>query len=172
MSSTVTQLGFLAIAEEETGSAGGYLVVNAWGWPVDFRYSTAVQPNRVQQILYGPGMKEYLCAELIGKTLIEKSAAKAALVVTDSAAAAPVRRHLEVPVLVATADEPGDGFVPVPHARSSVHLSLPEEFAGDAAEVERLLTTIDRGVDLGEPFGRIREAMTEARTIGVGRPAA
>src|SRR4051812_23734213 len=50
----VNQLGFLSVLQENGGFLGGYLVTNYWGRPVEFRLSTAVQPNRVQQILYGP----------------------------------------------------------------------------------------------------------------------
>jgi hypothetical protein len=35
-----------------------------------------VQPNRVQHALYGPTLDEYLHADLIGKTLVEKTSAK------------------------------------------------------------------------------------------------
>src|SRR5687767_11333073 len=63
-------LGFLTVFAAETGFLGGYLVTNSWGRPLEFRLSTAVQPNRVQQILYGPTLAEYVCADLIGKTLV------------------------------------------------------------------------------------------------------
>ena len=68
-------LGFLTLLTDGSGVLGGYLLTNSWGRPLEFRLSTAVQPNRVQQILYGPTLTEYLHAELIGKTLIEKTSA-------------------------------------------------------------------------------------------------
>ena len=46
-------LGFLTVVQDAGGYLGGYLVTNAWGRPLEFRLTTAVQPNRVQQILYG-----------------------------------------------------------------------------------------------------------------------
>ena len=39
-------LGFLTVFAEGTGFLGGYLVTNSWGRPIEFRLSTAVQPNR------------------------------------------------------------------------------------------------------------------------------
>ena len=65
-------LGFLTILQEPAGTLGGYLVTNPWGRPVEFRLSTAVQPNRVHQILYGKTLRAYVCAELIGKALEAK----------------------------------------------------------------------------------------------------
>ena len=66
-------LGFLTVLHENAGYVGGYLVTNQWGRPLEFRLSTAVQPNRVQQILYGGTLLSYICADLIGKTLVDKA---------------------------------------------------------------------------------------------------
>ena len=40
-------------------------MTNLWGRPLEFRLSTAVQPNRVQQILYAATLAEYVCGELV-----------------------------------------------------------------------------------------------------------
>jgi hypothetical protein len=165
-------LGFLSIVQDSSGLTGGYLVTNAWGRPLEFRHSTAVQPTKVQQILYGPTLTEYLHAELIGKTLLEKSATPPALVVTDSLAALALRSRINVPVV---AVQPNNATVPdvtpVLHARSSVPLLL-----GDEADRDDLLDRLDRidpAVDLAEPFARIREAMAEVRKLsGVNGRAA
>src|SRR6266545_1938242 len=69
-------LAFLAVLQEQTGWLGGYLVTNGWGRPLEFRLTTAVQPNRVQTALYGPTLVEYLHADVIGKTLVEKTGTK------------------------------------------------------------------------------------------------
>src|SRR5262249_57589758 len=67
-------LGFLTVLRDTNGYLGGYLVTNRWGRPLEFRLTTAVQPNRVQQVLYGETLESYLCADLIGKALFEKTA--------------------------------------------------------------------------------------------------
>src|SRR5256885_4593707 len=76
----VPNLGFLAIVQEPSGTSGGDLVTNPWGRPLEFRLSTAVQPNRIQQIIYGETLRPYICAELIGKTLVDKAAIAVQLV--------------------------------------------------------------------------------------------
>src|SRR5215475_12294428 len=78
-----TQLGFLTVLHEASGYLGGYLVTNVWGRPLEFRLSTAVQPNKVQQILYGSTLEPYIHADLIGKTLVEKTSILVQLVLTD-----------------------------------------------------------------------------------------
>ena len=46
-------LGFFTVQREPTGYVGGFLVTNRWGRPLEFRLSSPVLPNKVQQILYG-----------------------------------------------------------------------------------------------------------------------
>src|SRR5262249_2192259 len=100
-------LGFLTVLHEANGYLGGYLVTNMWGRPLEFRLSTAVQPNRVQQILYGGTLQPYICADLIGKTLIDKTGIPAQLVVTDTEPALDLRLKLDAPVVwLAPADNP------------------------------------------------------------------
>ncbi|MGL6077022.1 MAG: hypothetical protein ACRC8S_22935 [Fimbriiglobus sp.] len=164
-------LGFLSIVTDASGVYGGYLVTNAWGRPLEFRLSTAVQPNRVQQILYGPTLTEYLHAELIGKTLIEKCTTQPTLVITDSADALGVRSRVGVPAVLvpAVAD---DQVLTFSNSRSSQALGRLAKHPEDEATILARLEAIDPAVDLTEPFGRIRDAMAEARKMGVTSRAA
>ena len=91
-------IGFLTVLQETSGQLGGYLVTNGWGRPLEFRLSTAVQPNRVQQILYGSTLQSYICADLIGKTLVDKTPTPVSLIVTDCDTALDLRRSLSIPV--------------------------------------------------------------------------
>ena len=84
-------LGFLTILHEPTGYLGGYLVTNNWGRPLEFRLSTAVQPNRVQQVLYGATLQPYIFADVIGKTLVEKTGLTVQMIVTDREPALDLR---------------------------------------------------------------------------------
>jgi hypothetical protein len=153
-------VGFLTIVRETAGFLGGYLVTNPWGRPLEFRLSTAVQPNRVQQILYGATLEPYVCADLIGKTLIEKTAAPAQVIVTDTEAALDVRQRLDVPVaLLRTTKEAGDSATP--------GLTIHPRFPHDSAVVGELRERLGTAFDLNEPFLRIREAIGEARKMGV-----
>src|SRR5437763_4934786 len=126
---THLHLGFLTVFAEPTGYLGGYLVTNSWGRPLEFRLSTAVQPNKVQQILYAGTLTEYLCADLIGRTLVEKTATPAHLLVTDSPNVLPLRSRVDVPVVAAStpvADAPRSpgagelGLATFRHPRPSV----------------------------------------------------
>lgn len=147
-----TNLGFLTVLHEASGYLGGYLVTNVWGRPLEFRLSSAVQPNRVQHILYAATLEPYICADLIGKTLVDKAAVPVQLIVTDRQSVLDLRFKIECPVLWLA--ELGS-------------LSCHPRFPEDEARMRDLLGRLDAGFDLAEPFVRIREAIGEARKMGV-----
>jgi hypothetical protein len=165
-------LGFLTIVHEPTGYLGGYLVTNQWGRPLEFRLSTAVQPNRVQQILYAGTLEAFVCADLIGKALLDKTASPVQLILTDCAAALDLRQRVEIPVAWLT--PPGstteaDSRCAWPAREGHGSLLCHQRFPDDVSAVKVLLEHLEGLVDPAEPFLRIREAMTEARKIGVTR---
>jgi hypothetical protein len=175
-------LGFLTVLQEANGPGreqpgylGGYLVTNNWGRPLEFRLSTAVQPNRVQQILYASTLRAYICADLIGKTLLDKTSSAAQLVVTDTRDVLDLRRRVEVPVVWlapfdATPPVAGENCVRQAEGGRPAIFAHPH-FPVDVAVVRELLAGLE-GVDLAEPFARIREAIPEARKMGVVQKAA
>jgi hypothetical protein len=150
-----TNLGFLTILRDGPGYLGGYLVTNAWGRPLEFRLSNAVQPNRVQQILYGPSLEPYICAELIGKTLVDKTATAVQFIIADNAAVLDLRLRVDIPVALVSHD-PTKPLVAHAH------------FASDAPALRDLAERLSN-FDFAEPFARIREAVGEARKLGVAK---
>jgi hypothetical protein len=170
----------LTILHEASGHLGGYLVTNTWGRPLEFRLSSAVQPNKVQQILYGGTLLPYICADLIGKTLVDKAGMPVGLVVTDREAALDLRLKLDAPVLwLANADDPralalaGGPAAVAPAAAGRGPLLCHSRFAStDVPAARELLARLDSAFDLAEPFSRIREAIAEARKLGVNGRAA
>ena len=163
-------LGFLTVLHEASGFLGGYLVTNAWGRPIEFRLSTAVQPNRVQQILYGHTLPGFIHGELIGKTLVEKTSVAAGIIFTDRQAVLELRNALDLPIVwVATGDPaPEDGGLIVrPSADNRPALVGHRQHPNDLPRVRDMMESLDGQLDLIEPFARIREAIAEARKLGV-----
>lgn len=141
---------------------------------MEFRMTTAVQPNRVQAALYGPTLNEYLLADLIGKTLVEKTSIRPDLIVTDVPGVLPLRSRVDIPVVGIQMDAAtvANDILALSHPRCSLGLMIGNRFAPDQLTISQLLETIDPAVDLTEPFTRIREAMAEARKMGVTNRAA
>ena len=164
MASTPLNLGFLTVLEEGGGYLGGYLVTNIWGRPLEFRLSSAVQPNKVQKILYAGTLVPYICGDLIGKALVEKAGLAIQMVVTTCEAALDLRLKLEVPVVwLAPPDDCRTGgslAVELPESRG-VLVCHPRH--GEDVAIARQLLADSNGLDLVEPFARIREAIVEAR---------
>ena len=163
------QLGFLTVLHEASGYLGGYLVTNSWGRPLEFRVSSAVQPNRVQQILYGASLPSYLYGELIGKTLVEKTTTPAALIFTDREAVLDLRSSVDVPIAWLAAGETvpeQSGIVVKTATEIRPALVTSSRFAEDVSKIEAVLEQIGANFDLLEPFSRVREAVTEARKMG------
>jgi len=163
-------LGFLTVLKDAIGYVGVYLVTNQWGRPLEFRISTAVQPNRVQQILYGDTLEPYLCADLIGKTLVEKTAAPAQLFVTDQRPMLDLRWRVDAPVIwLAAAEEQANETLgclqPATETRPAIYRH--PNFPADDAGLRPLLHRVESMLDLSEPFERVREAMHEAQKMGV-----
>jgi hypothetical protein len=168
-----TNLGFLTVLHEANGYVGGYLVTNTWGRPLEFRLSSAVQPNRVQQILYAGTLQTYICADLIGKTLVDKAGVVVPLVVTDREAVLDLRQKVDAVVLwLAVSDDAGtqalarDGAVVGPVANGRGMLYCHPRFRADVPTAREVLTRVDSTFDLAEPFSRISQAIAEARRLG------
>jgi hypothetical protein len=167
-SAPAANLGFLSVVQEPGGFVGGFLVTNGWGRPLEFRLSSAVQPNKVQQILYGDTLAAYVCGEVIGKTLLGKTATPTQLVITDTPLALDLRLRLDVPVVLwhgagETVALP-TGLLVQPGL--SCHARFPEDLPVVRSHLEKL-----GPLDLGEPFLRVREALSEARKMGVASRA-
>jgi hypothetical protein len=169
-------LGFLSVIEEGTGFYGGYLVTNNWGRPLEFRLSSAVEPNRVQRILYGPTLRPYICGGLIAKSLIEKSTVPAQLILADCDAVLDLRLDLPTPLAwlapvahpVAQSMEQAGAAVKC----TETHMLLVHRrFLGDVALIRERLASVEAN-DWAEPFERIREALAEARKLGATSRAA
>lgn len=175
---THIHLGFLTVFSEGGGFLGGYLVTNSWGRPVEFRLSTAVQPNKVQQILYGNTLTDYLCSDLIGKALIDKTATPAQILITDSLHVLPLRSRIDIPVVGLIPEVHLPAFNPdrplnvFSHPRAAAKVVYDARQASEELIIRALLDRVDAALELSEPFARIREAMGEARKMGVTNRAA
>jgi hypothetical protein len=160
--SIALNLGFLTVLQETNGYVGGYLVTNVWGRPLEFRLSTAVQPNRVQQILYGGTLQAYVCVEVIGRALVDKTATPVQVILTDREPVLELRTSLTTPV--AWSQIPSS---PGPTTQVESPLICHRLFPEDRQTVQKILDRIQAPVDLAEPFVRIRDAIAEARKMGV-----
>lgn len=164
------RLGFLAAVEDaERGVVGGLLVTNRFGRPLEFQCTTPVKPNRTQQILYGPTLRPYLMAEVIGRTLLDKVSVKPHLVLIEADELLDLRAHVDMPVacFVAKPVQDDESILRV----GQQWLAFHGEFAADRAAVQKRAAQVPDTADLKEPFERIREALTETMKSPAARSA-
>jgi hypothetical protein len=173
ISTATSNVGFITALNEAGAYAGGYLVTNEWGRPLEFRVSTRVMPTRVQNILYGETLEPYVLADLIGRNLFGKTATTVAWVVTDQRAFLELRAEIDVPLVwVANA-------AVEPRERSPAVLRVPcsgdryvychEDFSNDVEPVQSHLARCR--FDLLEPFERVISAIQESERLGVLKDA-
>jgi len=166
-------LGFLTIQQEQGAWIGGYLVTNAWARPLEFRLTSAVQPSRVQQILYGPTLEPHLVADLIGKTLLDKTAVTAQVIVCDHPHATLLAGKVDSALTLIHSGQIPEGFIPLPNGpdwAAGLCVQSGDSEGGETAS--HVLGCIPVAVDLAEPFQRLKEAMQEARRLGGALPRA
>ena len=182
-------VGFLTVCEHEPqGLFGGYLILNTSGRPLEFHCTAPVRPSRAQEILYGTTLKGYLYGEQIGQALLEKAKTTPLVVFTDAEPVLTARDFTSLPVayvipppLANPATEAGQPATelrldegrlgPPPPFGLRVHtfqvgnqrLAVLQDHEADAPLIVKHWEPWAAEFDLLEPFGRIREAIDEAR---------
>lgn len=157
------RIGFLTVVEiPEMGFVGGLLVTNQLGRPLEFQCTTPVRPNRTQEILYGPTLKPFVYAELIGRTLIDRADVAPELVLIRDQRLEDLANHIKMPVgrLLPDASD-GDGAQDL---GANTVIGCPSS-AASMDSVSKMLDSFSSFVpdsaNLNEPFDRILEALQE-----------
>lgn len=159
-------VGFLSVVEDEAmGFFGGYLVLNTSGRPVEFHCTAPVQPSRAQRILYGPTLRPHVYAERIAPALLEKPKSRPAFICTDSADCLGARDQCSAPMIWLSGDVRQDEVRPGWHSFSLGELPARtlSRHATDEEAIRLVWSDWLIDFDLLEPFGRIREAISEAQ---------
>lgn len=178
----LTAIGFLSFLDHPpVGVLGGLLVVSPLGRPLEFHCSAPIQPNRAQEILFGPTLRPYLLGDLVGRTLVEHTKLPVEVVLVDSRDALDLRESVDIPVAAVSAEytvfQGRDSTMLRPDAArfhdeapnqiqiGSFLLTMARGHHEDAQRLKNLLVPIVRDIDLCEPFERIQEALIEAQRM-------
>ena len=133
-------LGFITVVDhDELGCIGGYLILNLGGRPLEFHCTAPVRANRAQQILYGVSLKPFLYGELVGRSLIEKGLETPIAILANQPELNSLQSFIDVPL------------VQVDDIEQSQFTVMPD------------LQIFMETIPIDEPFGRITDAIEEAR---------
>lgn len=59
------KIGYLYILRDDEKYAGGIMIADERGIPIEFKYTEPVTPTKVQKVLYGDVLEKYLREEII-----------------------------------------------------------------------------------------------------------
>ncbi|MCA9117618.1 MAG: hypothetical protein KDA79_21255 [Planctomycetaceae bacterium] len=172
------RLGFLtAIETADGGYAGGLLVTNRMGRPLEFQCTAPVRPNHTQELLYGPTLRSWVFGDLIGRTLVTRVSVKPDVVFVDQPEFLDLRQHVSVPVACVseTDDEPAATGQPATSAGGGTAVAQQQNllqiggaflrfdpaYSEDREAIQQQAEVLPAAADLGEPFDRVREALRE-----------
>ncbi len=174
MAAAKLTLGYvLSQAVAEGVFMGGAMVTDAYGLPLEFRYTEPVRATKLQRILYGDVLEKYIHGDVIAGNLISRLEQKPEMflvsdpVVLDAVQAAGRKAVQITASRVPPLKEAGawqdisdtEYFLQVTDSGSPVRVRLPSPDAALRAEATRLLTEIGRTMDPAEPAARIEAAI-------------
>ncbi|MCC7477946.1 hypothetical protein IT575_05755 [bacterium] len=77
---------------------GGLLTVSDMGLPTEFHYSEPLKPSKLQLSLYGSTIGRYLMLDVVGKGLVEASAARGVPVIVGHGELLPLATRIKRPI--------------------------------------------------------------------------
>lgn len=163
---------YKAMAWASGAYAGGLMVVDARGLPLDFRYTEPVQPTRLQEVLYGKTLDRHMRHDVLFKQLTARLEPKPHWLFVDDDqllhlhAFAPVvslaesRLHplREAAMLQVVSDS--EWLLQAAETGSPLKFRMYQPAAGAVdAVAENLVEAAAAGLDPVEPFNRVRQAL-------------
>ena len=76
-------IGYLLVLEKEESFIGGIMVTDSKGLPIEFKYSEPIKPNKIQKVIYGKVLNNYLKEELITNNLIKETNSTPSLIIIN-----------------------------------------------------------------------------------------
>lgn len=169
-------LGYvLSLAVSEDVFMGGAMVTDAYGLPLEFRYTEPVRATRLQRILYGDVLEKYIHGDVIAANLIGRLEQKPELfLVADSALLEAASEAGKKAVQLGASRVPplkefgawqdvsdSEYFLQISDSGSPIRIRLPAQGTDShlRAEATRLLTEVGRTMDPAEPLERVAAAI-------------
>ena len=163
----------LSLAVADSVFMGGAMVTDAYGLPLEFRYTEPVRATKLQRVLYGDVLEKYIHSDVIAANLVGRLEQKPDLILVADPALLPVLEAAgrKGAALSAARLSPlkeygaqqdaaeSDFFLQLTDSGSPVRIRLASPDAAKKAEAARLLTEIGRTMDALEPMARVEAAV-------------
>ncbi len=170
------QLAYLlAEAVESSTWAGGLLITDERGLPVDFRYVEPIRPSKLQKLIYGEALKRYLILEAIAGTLIKAAKPEADWVFTSDPLLLEIDSQVQGRFVVIEngqgtslsgvgewqVDGPGKLAMQVAPEGPAVNLTFHADGEEATEEIAKDLAWLAERLDFTEPLARVQVALKE-----------
>jgi hypothetical protein len=158
---------------------GGLLSVSELGLPTEFFYSEPLKPSKLQISLYGSTIGRYLMLDVVGKGLIEASAARGVPVVLGSVDLLPLATRVKRPLCFLTAShqppltqegeiqpaDPGNTefVVQLSELQSPWRIRIYDKANFPLEQHMRTLIECSKRFELTEPLGRISRTLEQIK---------
>ena len=163
----------LSLAVADSVFMGGAMVTDAYGLPLEFRYTEPVRATKLQRILYGDVLEKYIHSDVIAANLVGRLEQKPDLMLVADPALLPaleaggrkgaVLSPGRVPPLKEYGAQQdaaeGDFFLQLTDNGGPVRVRLTSADPAKKAEVARILTESGRTMDTLEPLARVEAAV-------------
>jgi hypothetical protein len=165
--------GYLVVRVGDDGTyVGGLMVTDRHGLPLDFRYTDAIKPTRLQKALYGGVLDRYLRSEVVLRTLLGALSEKPTLLLVEDdrlldeevpgitvLSASPSRADRLGARGEIREESPGVFLVQADDEQSPLRVAVAPEANGAAAAATEALVALAETMDLLEPADRVRRAL-------------
>jgi hypothetical protein len=170
------QLAYLiAEAVDDSSWAGGLLVTDDRGLPVDFRYVDPIAPSRLQKLIYGESLRRCLLLDAISGTLLKAANPKvdwiftldpllleldtkisARIVVVENGEKEPMSETGEWKV-----DRPGEITMQISPTGPPARLMFKVKNDSETEMIAKELAKLSSILDFAEPLKRVGSALKE-----------
>ena len=169
-------VAYLGVYEIDGGGyAGGFLVCDNRGLPMDFRYVEPIKPTKLQRLIYGAALRRYLMVEAIGAGLFKECGTTYELVFVDDDLLLELADQCKSPMVKLERTDlaplktlgdwervDGNGITyQSSNSGAPVHLHFNGE---DEKLIETLikdLISLGKTLDIAEPLERVKKAVAE-----------
>jgi hypothetical protein len=164
---TVSTLAFISLTEiDKDIFRGGILITDLRGKPLEFRCTSAIQPNNVQKTLYGSTLQPHMSVELVGLPLLKSefldmriSVAQPVLLLSRQGVTLTVAESGQLKTVRELINSPSGKFEPIV-------VTSHWEYGADL-RITQQLRTLCTSIDLMEPFDRIQHAIKFVHDKGI-----
>ena len=171
----MNNIAYIGVYELDGGYAGGLLVCDHRGLPVDFRYVEPIKPTKLQRLIYGAALRRYIMVEAIGAGLLKECAAKYDVAFVDEDLLLELSGQCKAPLAkmsrtdlaplkaVGECQRVSGNGITYQASMSGAPVQLHFVDADDKAikGVIEQLSSIGCTLDITEPLERVRKAVAE-----------